>query len=420
MKSLAVLSTLVASALAAAVPNVNYSGYKVVRIPTEQSNHAKVVDIIKTLKLDTWKYPKAAGSDADIVIPPNQLSAFNKAIAGLKTEIMHEDLGASIESESTHSSAFKAGSYATAPDSEWFMDYHSFDDHMNWLNELQSQHSSNSEIVSVGNSYENRPIQGIHIWGAEQGKPAVVWHGTTHAREWITTMVVEYMAASLLSNSSAADATVQAMLDSYDFYIFPVANPDGFVFTQTRDRMWRKNRTPNQGACPGTDLNRNWPYMWEGSGSSPDPCDETYRGAQPGDAPETQLWLEYLPRLVESQGVKQYIDWHSYSQLFMTPYGYSCSETPDNHDMHISLANAFSQAVEAVHGTSFTTGPICNTIYQANGNSVDWAVDVGNIELGFAAELRDTGRYGFVLPPDQIIPSGEETWAGIKAMFENL
>ncbi|QVM12061.1 hypothetical protein D8B26_006697 [Coccidioides posadasii str. Silveira] len=88
--------------------------------------------------------------------------------------------------------------------------------------------------------------------------------------------------------------------------------------------------------------------------------------------------------------------------------------------MHISLANAFSQAVEAVHGTSFTTGPICNTIYQANGNSVDWAVDVGNIELGFAAELRDTGRYGFVLPPDQIIPSGEETWAGIKAMFENL
>ena len=26
-------------------------------------------------------------------------------------------------------------------------------------------------------------------------------------------------------------------------------------------------------------------------------------------------------------------------------------------------------------------------------------------------ELRDTGNYGFILPPDQIIPTGEEVWA---------
>lgn len=108
MKSFAILSTLAASVLAATIPanTANYDGYKVVRIPTQENNYAKVVDVIKSLNLSTWKYPRAAGSNADIVIPPEQLSAFNKAIAGMKTEIMHEDLGLSIGNEVSDSGAF--------------------------------------------------------------------------------------------------------------------------------------------------------------------------------------------------------------------------------------------------------------------------------------------------------------------------
>ncbi|EEP81002.1 conserved hypothetical protein [Uncinocarpus reesii 1704] len=373
MKSFAILSTLVASVLAATVPNtVSYDGYKVVRIPTEEDNHAQVVKVIENLKLDTWKFPKRAGSDADIVIPPEQLEAFNKAIAGLKVEIMHEDLGASIEDESSTITAYTAGSVAA--DDRWFTAYHSFNDHMAWLRDLQQQNANRSALVNVGNSHERRPVTGIHIWGSRRGKPAIVWHGTVHAREWITTMVTEYMAAQLLTDPAA-----RSMLEKYDFFIFPIVNPDGFVYTQTRNRMWRKNRTPNGGSSVGTDINRNWPFQWSGSGSSTNPSSETYRA-----------------------------------------YGYSCTARPDNHNRLISLANTFAQALRAVHGTSFRTGPICNTIYQANGNSIDWAVEVGNVETAFAAELRDTGRFGFILPPNQIIPSGQETWAGVKAMFAQL
>lgn len=72
----------------------------------------------------------------------------------------------------------------------WFNNYHSFDEHLQWLKDLQAQFPRNSEIINAGTSYEKRPLQGIHIWGnAGKGKPAVVWHGTIHAREWITTMV---------------------------------------------------------------------------------------------------------------------------------------------------------------------------------------------------------------------------------------
>lgn len=77
-------------------------------------------------------------------------------------------------------------------------------------------------------------------------------------------------------------------------------------------------------------------------------------------------------------------------------------------------------AIRAVHGTSFKSGTICKVIYQAAGSSVDWTNDVLGADYSFAVELRDTGRYGFVLPADQIIPSGQETIAGVKYLLANM
>lgn len=34
-----------------------------------------------------------------------------------------------------------------------------------------------------------------------------------------------------------------------------------------------------------------------------------------------------------------------------------------------------------------------------------------DIPYSFGMELRDTGEYGFLLPPEQILPTAEETWA---------
>lgn len=83
--------------------------------------------------------------------------------------------------------------------------------------------------------------------------------------------------------------------------------------------MWRKNRTRNPGStCLGTDNNRNWPYKWDGAGSSTNPCSETFRGASAGDSTEVKSYVAALQSIKKAQGLKLYIDWHSYSQLFMT------------------------------------------------------------------------------------------------------
>ena len=64
-----------------------------------------------------------------------------------------------------------------------------------------------------------------------------------------------------------------------------------------------------------------------------------------------------------------------------------------------------------MHGEVYEVGCIPCVLYVASGNSVDWAYGAANIKYTYSIELRDTGRYGFLLPADQIIPNGEEIWA---------
>lgn len=207
------------------------------------------------------------------------------------------------------------------PDLAYFNSYHPYADHVKFLQDLSASFKSNSEVFSVGKSVEGRDITGIHIWGSggKGSKPAIVWHGTVHAREWITNMVVEFAAYKLLTGY-AGEADVKKFVDTYDFYILPIVNPDGFVYTQTNNRLWRKNRQRQTGSsCIGRDVNRNWPSKWEvPGGASTNPCDETYKGRAPGDAVENLALRTQLENLAKGKGVKKYIDFHSYSQLFMT------------------------------------------------------------------------------------------------------
>jgi hypothetical protein len=78
-----------------------------------------------------------------------------------------------------------------APNSTWFDAYHPIADHMQFLKDLAASYPGNAETFVAGKSHEGRDIAGIHIWGSggKGSKPGVVWHGTVHAREWITTMV---------------------------------------------------------------------------------------------------------------------------------------------------------------------------------------------------------------------------------------
>ncbi|KAK4090558.1 hypothetical protein Purlil1_5230 [Purpureocillium lilacinum] len=420
MKSLAALSTLLA-VTAAAVPQptptkASYDGHKVFRVMVG-SKPQRVSDVVDRLGLSFWQHPTRKGAFADIEVPPARVDEFRQEMEGLELITMHEDLGKSIADEG----AFHIYAEGSA-NSTWFNSYHPYNDHLQFINDLASKNPSNAEVVTSGKSLQGNAITGIHFWGsAGKGKkPAIVLHGTVHAREWIASMVVEYFADTLV-NGYKTDNGIKALVDKYDFYLFPIVNPDGFKYTQASDRMWRKNRQTTAGSsCLGHDINRNWPYKWEGPGSSTNPCAQDFRGASAGDAPETKALSDFLKQVKSAQGLKLYIDYHSYSQLFMTPYGYTCNGVPPNNNELQSLAGGAVAAIRQVHGLNFDYGPICTTIYQAAGSSVDYVADVVKADYTFTSELRDTGRYGFVLPPDQIVPSGEEAFAGFKYLLQNM
>lgn len=112
-----------------------------------------------------------------------------------------------------------------------------------------------------------------------------------HAREWISPAAVSYIISELVENRHAHISDIQGI----DFYILPLMNPDGYEFSHKKNRLWRKNRSNNFG-FRGTDLNRNWGYMWGGVGVSHKPWKETYAGPGPFSEPETRAVSSFIRR----------------------------------------------------------------------------------------------------------------------------
>ncbi|KAL0122838.1 hypothetical protein PUN28_007490 [Cardiocondyla obscurior] len=101
----------------------------------------------------------------------------------------------------------------------------------------------------------------------------------------------------------------------------------------------------------------------------------------------------------------------------MFPYGHTTDHL-ENHDELYDIGLKSISALKQKYGTSYETGNIAETIYIATGSTVDYVKGVHGKHIVYTYELRDQGRYGFLLPPAQIIPTGEETLDSLVAMFK--
>lgn len=392
-----ILSTCMVTAVLA---KMDYSGHMVIRTSPRTSEDVSALNSLRESGLDFWTEP-APGRPLDIRLAPHQIEdtmAFLKD-SGLQTSLINSNIQELIEAAPMVKGTLKSGHSM-----DW-ENYHPIEDMYSYWDYLEETYDFVS-TESVGKSFEGEDMRLIKVCrGGCGNKPAMWFDGGIHAREWVSPAVATYMAKELIEeDSSHPDLT-----EKLDWYILPVMNPDGYLYTQTNERFWRKTRATNPNShCLGTDANRNWGFHWGTGGSSDDPCSDIYMGSQAFSEVENRNVRDFL--LANKDKIKFYNNLHSYSQFVLVPWGWGYEE-PDNISDLRRVADKGNEALYGVHGSKYEVDCIPCLLYVASGGTLDWTLGEAGIPYSYAMELRDTGVYGFLLPPDQIIPTGEEVWA---------
>ncbi|XP_071160505.1 carboxypeptidase B-like [Mytilus edulis] len=290
----------------------------------------------------------------------------------------------------------------------------------------------------IGKTAENREIHLIKIFQKKNGergkrrrkmKPAILIDGGIHAREWISPAVVLYI-INQLKNNPTKDPAIEKLVVMYDWYIIPVLNPDGYVYSYTTDPCWRKNRrqTSNDPKCFGVDLNRNFGFdneSWNPAvGGSRDPCD--YQRFA-GNGPFTEDESKALRRVMDRNKKKivnflAYWTFHNYLQIIAYPIGYDkLKELADKKDLQ-DAGNVAAAAIFKKHQKKYRVdqSSFIKEFGLIAGASDDYARGGANIKYSYTIELRDTGAKKFFLPATEIIPNGEEILEGVKAFANHI
>ncbi|KAJ7377899.1 corticosteroid- binding protein [Desmophyllum pertusum] len=376
-----------------------------------QVNFLKRLAENDALDLDFWTHPSHIGGNVDIRVTTSHYPRLAKLLHAneITFTILIPDVQRLVDTENPPRAVRAAGfDYGR---------YNRWSDIKSEMMNLVHQYSNLATLVSIGKTYEGRALQAIKIssglGGSGQKKMFFINCGI-HAREWVTQATCMYMIRQQMLSGYGKDSSVTAMVDKLDWVIMPVFNVDGYEYTFTSYRMWRKTRSRNPGSsCIGTDPNRNWNFKWGGIGTSSNPCRDTYHGSRPFSEVEVLSVARYL--YSNRHNMIGYMDIHAYSQLWLTPWGYTRSYPRDYKEME-RVSNIAVRALYAKYRTSYKVGPSSIIIYANSGSTKDWAYGVLGVKYAFALELRDKGRYGFMLPSNQIMPTGIETFDAIKAM----
>jgi len=298
----------------------------------------------------------------------------------------------------------------------WFTAYHTYPEIVAYLQNISATYPTLAKFIpSVGKTIQGQNIVGITVTGtATTPKKKVITVGGQHAREWIAPATVLYILEQLVT-LYATDSTIKTLLNSVQITFIPSANPDGYVYTWTTQRLWRKNRRLNSDGSYGVDINRNWNDHWGQEGSSPVPSSETYRGTAPFSEPEPKSIADFVLANAPFSGA---VDYHSYGQLIMRPYGWTTTPPPTDPLLK-TIGDTWRNTILAVNGVSYTSQNAFQ-LYFTSGGARDWYFTEASIPISFTIELRDTGTYGFQLPPTQIIPTGNENFAGYKWFLQSV
>ncbi|XP_066137163.1 carboxypeptidase O [Saccopteryx bilineata] len=292
--------------------------------------------------------------------------------------------------------------------------YHSMEEINQWMKQISAKYTDLVTQHFLGMTYEMRPIYYLKISQLADNPKKIVWMDCgIHAREWVSPAFCQWFVREILQDKSR----IRRFLKNLDFYVLPVLNVDGYIYSWTTDRLWRKSRSShNNGTCFGTDLNRNFNASWCSIGASKNCPSSTFCGTGPVSEPETKA----VSNLIESkkEDILCFLTIHSYGQLILIPYGYTSNKS-NNYEELIQVGQKAANTLKTKYGTNYKVGPSVDILHATSGSSRDWAQDIG-IPFSYTFELRDEGSYGYFLPEAQIQITCEEATEAVLSILDGV
>ncbi|MEX1001023.1 MAG: M14 family zinc carboxypeptidase [Crocinitomicaceae bacterium] len=297
-------------------------------------------------------------------------------------------------------SNFKLGSMAG------FYTYQEF------LDELDSMRSKFPNLISGRDSidsyltYEGNPIFWLRISDnpdTDEAEEEILYTSIHHAREPASlSQLILYM--WYLLENYGSDDEITYLVDNNEMYFVPMINPDGYIRNETTNPsgggMHRKNRNPVSGGTTnyGVDLNRNYGYHWDESGTSNDPNNDTW----PGTAAFSEVETQAMRWFVENHNFKFALNAHTYGNLLLYPVGWAHSEIAP----HADYFEAYTEEMVKLNGYNNMKS---SGLYPASGDSDDWMYidDIGvngkDTIYALTPEVSNEGTNNSFWPPSSAI-----------------
>ncbi|MFK8037933.1 MAG: M14 family zinc carboxypeptidase [Crocinitomicaceae bacterium] len=254
--------------------------------------------------------------------------------------------------------------------------YAGFYTYQEYLNELDSMASLYPNLITVKAAidtfltHEGRPIYWVKISdnpNTNETEPEVLYSALHHAREPASLSQLIFYMWYLLENYDS-NSEIAHIINETELFFIPMLNPDGYLENEVSNPngggMHRKNKRNVGTTNPGVDLNRNYDYQWNVSGTSPNVNNDTYAGTHGFSEPETQAMKFFC----ESHDFKFALNAHSYSNLLLFPFGYANGAFAADHDYFQTFSN---------HQVMFNNYDAIKSsdLYAAAGDSDDWMYD---------------------------------------------
>ncbi|KAK6013896.1 zinc carboxypeptidase, partial [Ostertagia ostertagi] len=175
---------------------------------------------------------------------------------------------------------------------------------------------------------------------SERTKPAVWLDGGNPCSEWPAFHVAVYFIEQLVQRYKIDDK-ITGYVESLDIYIFPVLNPDGFVFSSDINEI--NNPSMEKEPCPlelfGVYRLRerrllfsqlNYPFN--------NPCSDEFQGPFPFSEPESRAVRDFVLSKEVYGRLHALVSMHTHGQLWILPYNHHKRTYPEDFKELESLA----------------------------------------------------------------------------------